>query len=353
MKVDSRDPAPTSVDPAEAQGESSPERQASSVRAEEVPAPPRPRTPPRARRRKLSRAREEAVAGLVFVSPFVIGFLVFTLGPLIYSFYLSFTSYDVLNPPIFIGSTNYARMLTDGMLRKALSNTFIYGILYVPLSIVTALGVAMILNTGIKGLSFWRTAFYMPHLTPTVAASVLWLRILSPQNGLLNRFLALFGIRGPAWTVDADWVKPALVIMRLWDVGWIMVVYMAALKNVPTELYEAAWVDGANGRQRFRHVTLPMISGVVFFTTIMLTIFSLQIFTEAYVMFPVQGSQSRQAGPQNSALFYVYYLFQQAFAYFRMGYASALAWVLFAITLVITAIQLRGSRRLVYTEASK
>ncbi|MHB0878998.1 MAG: carbohydrate ABC transporter permease [Anaerolineae bacterium] len=297
--------------------------------------------------------QEERRAGLVFASPFILGFIVFTAGPLIASLYLSFTSYDVLNPPAWVGNQQYLRMLRDPLFIKSLGNTVYYLVLYVPLTIVTALALASLLNTRVRYVSFFRTAFYLPHLTPVVAASVLWLRILSPQNGLLNRFLGLFGIHGPAWTVDPTWVKPALVIMRLWDVGWVMIVYLAALKNVPQQLYEAAYVDGAGARQRFRYITVPMISGVLFFTMVMLTIFSLNIFTEAYVMFPVQGSQSRQAGPQNSALFYVYYLFQQAFTYFNMGYASALAWVLFALTLAVTLVQIRGSRRFVYTEASK
>jgi len=175
------------------------------------------------------------------------------------------------------------------------------------------------------------------------------IRILSPQNGLLNEGLALIGIHGPAWTIDAAWVKPALVLMKTWSVGWIVVVLLAALQQVPKDLYEAAIVDGANSFQRFRFVTLPMISGVIFFTFIMLTIFSLNIFTEPLVMFPPQVFGG-QMGPQDSALFYVLYLFDQAFGKFKMGYASALAWVLFIITIIIVAIQVRISRRVTYTE---
>ncbi|MHB0859519.1 MAG: carbohydrate ABC transporter permease [Anaerolineae bacterium] len=289
----------------------------------------------------------------MFASPYIVGFLVFTLGPILYSLYLTFTRYDVLNPPIWVGTAQYQAMLGDRLFMRSLQNTAFFLVLYVPLSIVTGLALALLLDTGIRALSFYRTAFYMPHLTPTVAAAVLWLRILNPYNGLLNQALGLVGINGPSWTTDATWVKPALIIMRLWDAGWVMIVFLAALKGVPRVLYEAATVDGANAVQSFFRITLPMISGVVFFNMIMLTIFSLQIFTEAYVMFPVQGSTGNQAGPQNSALFYVYYLFQQAFAYFRMGYASALAWVLFAITLIITLVQTQVSRRLVYTEAAR
>jgi multiple sugar transport system permease protein len=302
-----------------------------------------------AKRRGLS---EESRAGLVFVAPFLIGFVIFTAGPLLYSLYLSFTSYDVLSPPVWVGLRNYQRMLTDTRFSKTLFNTLTYVALYVPTAIPIALGLALLLNAKVRGLSFWRTAFYLPEITPAVAAGVLWLRILSPQNGLLNQALALIGIHGPAWTIDAQWVKPALVIMRLWSVGWMVVVYLAALQQVPKELYEVAIVDGANAWQRFRNITLPMISSVLFFTLVMLTIFSLNIFTEPMVIFPPQVFGG-QMGPQDSALFYVLYLFDQAFTQFRMGYASALAWVLFLISLVIVTIQIRGSRRFVYTETDE
>jgi multiple sugar transport system permease protein len=306
-------------------------------------------TRPRKRRRGLN---EEARAGLVFVSPFIIGFIVFTAGPLLYSLYLSFTTYDVLNPPKWVGLANFARMLVDPRFGKTLYNTLYFAGLYIPLAIPFALLLAMMLNARVKGLSLWRTAFYLPHVTPVVAAGVLWLRVLSPQNGLLNQALAVIGIEGPAWTIDAEWVKPALVIMRLWAVGWLIIVFLAALQQVPKELYEAATVDGASRWVQFRHVTLPMISSVTFFNLVMLTIFSLNIFTEPMVIFPPQVFGG-QMGPQDSALFYVLYLFDQAFRNFRMGYASALAWVLFILTIIIVAIQIYGSRRFVYTEAGK
>lgn len=288
---------------------------------------------------------------MVFVSPFVIGFIVFTAGPLLASLYLSFTSYDVLNPPRWIGLTNYQRMLTDERFSKTLINTLTFVAMHVPTAIPIALCLALLLNARVRGLSFFRTAFYLPQITPAVAVGVLWLRILSPQNGLLNEGLALIGIHGPVWTIDAAWVKPALVIMKSWSLGWIVVVFLAALQQVPKELYEAATVDGANVFQRFRFITIPMISSVLFFTFIMLTIFSLNIFTEPMVMFPPQVFGG-QLGPQDSALFYVLYLFDQAFGKFRMGYASALAWVLFIITIIIVTIQVRISRRVVYTETS-
>jgi multiple sugar transport system permease protein len=304
------------------------------------------------RRTRSSWWNEESIAGMVFVSPFVIGFLVFTLGPLVYSLYLSFTDYDVLNPPVWTGLDNYRFMLEDERFGKTLANTLYYAALYVPTAIPFALGLALLLNANVRGLSFWRTAFYLPQITPAVAAGVLWLRILSPQNGLLNQALAAIGIQGPAWTIDAAWVKPALVIMQLWSVGWMVIVYLAALQQVPQVLYEAAIMDGANAFRRFWHITLPQISSVIFFTLIMITIFALNIFTEPMVMFPPQVFGG-QMGPQDSALFYVLYLFDQAFRQFHMGYAAALAWVLFLVSVVIVTIQTRGAQRLVYTESGE
>ena len=292
---------------------------------------------------------EEARAGLVFASPFIIGFCIFTAWPLIYSFYLSFTSYDVLNPPVWIGVRNYQRMLSDSRFYKTLYNTLYYVVLYVPLAIPLALGLAVLLNARVRALSFWRTAFYLPQVTPLVAVGVLWLKILSPQDGLLNQGLSLLGIQGPAWTIDAQWVKPALIIMQLWNIGWMVIVFLAALQQVPKELYEAAIVDGATAFDRFWNITLPMISSVIFFVLVILTIFSLNIFTEPMVIFPPQVFGG-QMGPQDSALFYVLYLFDQAFGNFRMGYAAALSWVLFVVALLLVVVQVRGSRRFVYTE---
>jgi len=301
------------------------------------------------KRLKKAYKTEEARAGLFFVSPFVIGFIIFTAFPLAASAYLSFTSYDVINPPVWIGLNNYVRMTTDLRFSKTLLNTLTFVMLHVPTAIPLALTLALLLNTRVRGLSFWRTVFYLPQLTPAIAVGILWLRVLSPDNGLLNQALAIIGIKGPAWTIDGAWVKPALAIMKTWSIGWIVVVLLAALQQVPRDLYEAAIVDGANPFQRFLHITLPMISGVLFFTFIMLTIFSLNIFTEPMVMFPPQVFGG-QMGPQDSALFYVLYLFDQAFNKFRMGYASALAWILFLITIVIVTVQTLISRRLVYTE---
>ena len=298
------------------------------------------------------RLKEEQVAGLLFVSPFILGFLIFSAGPYIASLYLSLTSYDVLNPPYFIGLDNYKAMLSDERFAKSLLNTLYFVVGHVPTAIAMALILALLLNTKVKGVSLWRTIYYLPQVTPTVALGVLWLRILSPQNGLLNNILGGIGIQGPAWTIDADWVKPSLILIRVFVVGTWMITFLAALQDVPQELYEAASIDGANAWQRFRNVTLPMISRVLFFAVIAVTIFSMNVFDIAYFMFPpnVFGGQ---LGPQDSALFYMINLFQNAFQYFKMGYASALAWVLFAVTMAITLIQLRLSRYFVYSETSR
>lgn len=295
------------------------------------------------------RLNAEARAGLLFASPFIIGFFIFTLFPLLTSLYLSFTRYDVLNAPRWIGLLNYQRLLADERVGKTLFNTLYFVVLSVPTAIPVALGLALLLNQRVRGRALWRTAFYLPQITPAVAVGVLWIRILSPQDGLLNQALGVVGIQGPAWTIDANWVKPALIIMRTWSVGWLVVILLAALQQVPRELYEAATVDGAGPFQRFRFITLPMISGVLFFATITMTIFSLNVFTEPMVIFPPQVFGG-QMGPQDSALFYVLYLFNEGFGNFRMGYASALAWVLFVLSVVIVLIQLRISRRLVHTE---
>ena len=298
------------------------------------------------------RLKEEQVAGLLFVSPFILGFLIFSAGPYIASLYLSLTTYDVLNPPYFVGLDNYTKMLSDERFGKSLYNTLYFVVFHVPTAIAMALILALLLNAKVRGVSIWRTIYYLPQVTPAVALGVLWLRILSPQNGLLNNVLAGVGIAGPAWTIDADWVKPSLILIRVFVVGTWMITFLAALQDVPAELYEAASIDGANAWQRFRNVTLPMISRVIFFAVVAITIFSMNVFDIAYFMFPpnVFGGQ---LGPQDSALFYMVYLFQQAFQYFHMGYASALAWVLFVVTMVITLVQLRLSKYFVYTEGAR
>lgn len=302
---------------------------------------------PSRRRRVSPLQKKETLAAFLFISPWIVGFLIFTLGPMIASFYLSLTQYNVIKPPIYIGLENYKEMLIDPKIPQSLYNSFFYTVLYVPLSTIFALILAVLLKGLKKGAGFFRTAFYLPSITPSVAVGVLFLNLLNMRIGLVNRFLALFGIIGPAWSTDPNWIKPGIVIMSLWGVGSTVIIYLAALQDVPKDLYESAKIDGANGWYQFRKITLPMISGTIFFTMIVNTISSIQIFTEVYTMY--FGTMAANTG-QEAALFYVIYLFRNAFEYLNMGYASAMAWVLFVIILVLTFIQMRLSKKWVYYE---
>jgi len=260
---------------------------------------------------------------------------------------LSTTRYDVINPPTFIGLDNYQRMTSDPQVGRALYNTAFYTALYVPLSMALALGLAVMLNRVGRAAGFFRTVFYLPSITPAVAVGALFLFLLNPHAGVVNRALEAIGIPGPGWTTDAAWIKPGIILLSLWSLGSTVVIYLAALRNVPVELYEAARIDGAGAWAQFRHVTVPMISGALFFTLVVNTIASLQIFAEVYTMY--FGNQQNVAGPAaDAALFYSIHIFNEAFRYFRMGYASALAWLLFGVILVITVIQLRLARRWVF-----
>lgn len=298
--------------------------------------------------RIIGLADNERWAGYTFISPWFIGFFIFTAGPMVASLALSFTEYDVLRPAEYVGLDNYRQLIEDPRLRLSLFNSFYYAALYVPLATIVALGLAQLLaGVGGKMANFFRTAFYVPSITPAVAVGTLWLWILNPHIGLLNRMLRFLNLGSPGWTTDPAWIKPGIVLMSLWSLGGTVIIYYAALMNVPKPLYEAARIDGASAWQQFRYVTVPMISGAIFFTLIVNTIAALQIFTEVYTMYFGQ-MQSGTAG--SAALFYVIYLFRQAFEFLNMGYASAMAWLLFVIILILTAIQLRLSDRWVYYE---
>lgn len=297
---------------------------------------------------RVTPQRRELLAGLAFISPWIIGFLLFTAGPMVISLGLSFTNYDVLNPPKFVGLANYQQLFADPKFGISLGNSFFYAALHVPLATIVALALALLLNrVGNKTAGFFRTAFYLPSITPAVAVGTLWLWILNPRIGIINRGLEVLGINGPGWTTDPDWIKPGIVLMSLWSVGSTVILYLAALRNVPNELYEAARIDGASPWQQFIRITVPLISGTIFFTLIVNTIGALQIFTEVYTMY--FGSMTSNAA-SSAGLFYNIYLFQQAFKFLHMGYASAMAWVLFIIILILTVIQLQVSRRWVYYE---
>ena len=294
------------------------------------------------------RPSEETVAGWITVSPWIVGFIVFTATPLVASMYFSFTRYDVLSPPEWIGLENYERLLTrDRFLPLALRNTFIYAALYVPLHIVTALTAALMLHRARHFQGLFRTIYYLPAITPAVATAYLWIWILNPNAGMVNRVLRAVDLPAPLWTVDPFWTKPTIVISQIWILGGAMIIFLAGLKGIPNELYEAATLDGANAWRRFKDVTLPMLSGVTFFVATISTINSLNVFTQGYVMYDKDG------GPENSALFVVMYLYKQAFGSgrFQMGYAAAIAWVLFLIIVAVTLIQFRLSKRWVYYES--
>lgn len=304
-------------------------------------------TRPSAPEGRVSLQRRETLAALAFISPWFIGFLVFTAGPMVASLGLSLTDYDILHPPNFIGLANYEQLLNDPRLGLSLGNTVYYALLHVPLSIMIALALAMLLNNVGKASGFFRTAFYLPSITPAVAIGTLFLWLLNPRVGLVNKALALLGISGPGWTTDPAWIKPGIVLMSLWSVGTTVIILLAALRSVPQTLYEAAEIDGASHWAKFSRITLPMISGALFFVVIVNVISSLQIFTEVYTMY--FGKQSSGAA-SSAGLFYNIYLFRQAFEFLNMGYASAMAWLLFVIILILTLIQLRLSSRWVYYE---
>ncbi|HLK60565.1 MAG TPA: sugar ABC transporter permease [Chthonomonadaceae bacterium] len=281
--------------------------------------------------------------GYAFISPWIIGFLVFTLYPFLASFYFAFTRYDIVSPPHWVGMTNY-RMLftTDPQFWKALGVTFRFAACAVPLGVVLGVGLALLLNLNLRGMSLFRTIFYLPSIVPTIATAFVFLWILNPEIGLVNRLLKNFGIEGPAWLQDTAWAPWSLVLMSLWGVGGSMVIYLAGLKDIPTHLYEAAIIDGASPFQRLRHITLPMLTPVIFFNVVMGVIGAFQYFTEAYVM--------TRGGPEDSTLFYALYLFQRAWRYLDMGYASAMAWILFLVVMVLTSLIFRSQRRWVHYE---
>ena len=277
-----------------------------------------------------------------FTSPWVIGFLSFGIYPIIISFYYSLCQYDVLREPMFIGLENYKTILyEDAYFWKTIWNTLYYTIFRVPINIFLSLLVAILLNRTLKASGLIRATFFLPSLISGVALSVIWIWIFNPQIGLLNTILAFFGLKGPLWLQDENWSKLSLVIMSTWSIGGgRMLVFLAALQNVNPNLYEALKLDGGNDLQCFWHITLPLISPVIFLWSVIEVIASMQIFTEAVIM--------TKGGPLESTLFYNLYLYNQAFENFNMGYASALAWILLVITLIITLAQFRLSKKYVY-----
>jgi multiple sugar transport system permease protein len=283
--------------------------------------------------------------GLLFISPWIVGFLWLEVYPILGAIYFSLHSYDILTPPQWVGLANYEELVFhDPLFPTALVNTFYIAALGVPLSIILGVAIALLLNLKVRFMSFYRSIYYLPTIVPAVASTMLWAWLLNPQYGVVNGLLALVGLAGPGWFSDPQWSKPALVFMGTWSVGSSMVIYLAGLQDVPQHLHEAAEIDGAGGWQRTWYITLPLLTPTIFFNLVLGLIGTFQFFTPAYVLTGGKG------GPLDSTLFYALYLYNNAFAYFKMGYASAMAWILFIFLFALTLISLRLSRRYVHYE---
>ncbi|MGA5688063.1 carbohydrate ABC transporter permease [Cytobacillus pseudoceanisediminis] len=297
-------------------------------------------------RRRMSRQTRENIFGYLFISPWIIGFLGLTLGPLLFSLFVSFTDYNITSRMNFIGLDNFKRMFTiDDLFKTSLWNTLYYVLFSVPLTTAGAIFLSVLLNQKVRGMKFFRTLYYLPAILSGVAVYFLWMQLLSPSTGLVNTFLAWFGIEGPAWLFDPEWTKPALLLMKMWSVGGGMLLYLASLQGVSASLYEAADLDGAGVMQKFFYITLPMISPIIFFDVLTSTIGAFQIFQEAYVM-----TENGSGGPGNSLLFYNLHMWNNAFEVFDMGYASAMAWLLFMVVMVLTIINMKLGKKWVHYE---
>jgi len=298
---------------------------------------------PAARRGTSPLARRKALEGYLYIAPFLIGFLVFTAYPLLASFYLSFTSYNIISDPTWIGLENYQRaFFQDNQFWAALGRTAKYALMVVPLGIACSLLAAMLLNQGFRGTSIFRTFFFLPSITPIIASVLIWLWLLQPSIGVVNYLLSLIGVPGPPWVQSTTWAVPSLVILSLWNTagGSRMIVFLAGLQGVPQELYEASHIDGASAWQRFWNVTVPMISPTIFFNLVISVIGALSVFSVAYI--------GTQGGPAYATYFYVYHLYTTAFQFNLMGYASAVAWMFLLIVLALTVIQFGLQKRWVF-----
>jgi len=286
--------------------------------------------------------KQEIFAFYTFIAPWILGFILFIGGPIVASLYFSLTNYTVLSSPEFIGFGNYISLFKDPLFWTSLYNTIYYAIFFIPLGILTAFSLSILLNQNVRGLAIYRTIYYLPSIVPAVANAILWIWLLNPQWGLINVMLKMIGIEGPGWLTSEKWSKPGLILMSLWGVGSWIIIYLAGLQGVPEQLYEAAEVDGATKLQRFLYITVPLMTPTIFFTLITGLIGAFQVFTQAYIM--------TNGGPVNSTLFYALYLFRNAFNYLKMGYASAMAWILFLIVLVLTLIQFKLANKWVFYE---
>jgi multiple sugar transport system permease protein len=292
--------------------------------------------------RSTQARRRQLRLGLLFVSPWILGFLAFYLYPFVATLYYSFTSFTGVGNAQLIGFANYSALFHDGTFRTALFNTFYYTVFEVPLSTVAAIGLALLLNMNVRGRAFYRTVFYIPSIVPIVASSLIFVWIFQPSFGVVNSILSGVHITGPTWFFSVAWSKPSFIILGLWGLGQPMVIYLASLQGVPKEMYEVASLEGAGPLQRLRYVTLPMISPIILFNVVLALVTSIQYFTQADIIESPPGS------PGTSTMFYVTYLYQQAFQNLHLGYASAMAFLLFVLVLIVTVILFKTSSRWVY-----
>jgi multiple sugar transport system permease protein len=298
--------------------------------------------------RKLSpQARREALTFYLCISPWLIGVAAFIVGPMLVSFGLSFTNWNLFSAPVFSGLHNYEQMLTDPLVGQSLKVTIGYTLLYVPTELIGGLALALLMNQRIRGIKIFRAIFYLPSVLSGVAYVIVWMWLLHPQAGLINTILRWFGIEGPRWLLNPGTALYALWMMSFWGLGRAAVIYLAGLQNVPREMLEAAAIDGANRVQTFARIVIPMLSPTIFFNLVLSIINTFQTFTSAFVATGGTGS------PLDSTLFYVLYLYRQAFVFNNMGYASALAWLLFVIILILTLLVVRTARRWVYYEGAR
>lgn len=298
------------------------------------------------RRRRYGQAKTEAKWGILFALPVITGFFLWTAGPTIASFILSLARWPIVGSPEFIGLGNYIQLFgRDNLFKKSLGVTTYYALGSIPLVIIAAFIVAMLLNQKVKGQSIFRTVYYLPSVVPAVAGAVLWLWLFNPNFGLLNHILSIFGLPQLMWIYDEVQVVPSFIVMSIWAMGGTMLIFLAGLQGVPNSLFEAIEIDGGSWWDKFRHITVPMMTPVIFFNLVMGIIGSFQIFNQAYVM--------TDGGPNNASLFFVYYLYLNAFRYGKMGYACALAWILFLTILGLTLIVFKSSSYWVFYEMKK
>ncbi len=291
--------------------------------------------------RLLTREQRNLLAGLLFISPALVGVLAFALWPILQSLYYSFQDYDILRPPFFVGLRNYEDLMDDRVFGIALRNTLYMVLWGLPIHLAFDFLMALALNMRLRGLTLYRTIFYLPSITPVVAATIVWLWIFNGQYGILRTLLGFFGVPPIGFLTHPDWTKPSMIFMGLWFGGNTILIYLAGLRDVPVSLLESADLDGAGAVRKTWHITLPMVSPVIFYTLIINVIGYFQYFTEAWVL--TASRDGTAGGPANSLLFYAMYLYQAAFQQFKMGYASAMAWILFLIVLLATWILFRSS----------